>query len=238
MKTFFTTLIALFATLTCNAQIMSKVDGDTLATSLYGQGKPIVINVLGDSYVRNHLRPYEETWHYKSATSNGLQYNNYGRNGSCVAFDRSKEGFGPSLLVRYRDMNPNADIVLIIAGHNDADKIKSDKVQLAQFTDSVAKLIDNIRLHCPNAKIGWVTPWYVDRPGFKEVIKIIKKVCRRKHVPVLDNYKKSSIIKVRDSEFRKRYFQGPDDTAHLNSAGHDLFYPVGNGFIKKLMGKP
>ncbi len=237
MKTLFTSLLALLATITCNAQISYKAIGDTLATSLYGSGKPVMINVLGDSYVRNHRRPYEETWHYKSALNNGLQYNNYGRNGSCIAFDRSAEGFGPSLLVRYRDMDPNADIVLIIAGHNDAGIIKDDKVLLTQFVDSVSKLIDNVRMHCPNATLGWVTPWYVDRPGFKETIKIIKKVCRRKHVPVLDNYKKSSLIKVRDAEFRKRYFQGDNDTAHLNAAGHDLFYPVGNSFIKKLIQK-
>ena len=57
--------------------------------------------------------------------------------------------------------------------------------------------------------------------------KTIQKVCKQHGVPVLNNYRKSSIIKVRDEEFRKKYFQGPKDTAHLNNAGHDLFLPVG-----------
>ncbi len=208
-----------------------------------GQGKTsgndashqLIINVLGDSYVRNHRRPFEESWHYKCAMENGMTYNNYGRNGGCVAFDRTSEGFGPSLMVRYKDMDPEADIVLIIAGHNDAGKIGDDKDLLTLFMDSTSRLIDNIRDHCPHAKIGWVTPWYVGRPGFKQTIKAIKKVCRKKHVPVLDNYTKRCIIKVRDETFRQRYFQGKDDTAHLNAHGHDLFCRVGNKFIKKLI---
>jgi len=193
-----------------------------------------VINVLGDSYVRNHRRPYEETWHYKCAMELGMRYNNYGRNGGCVAFDRTKEGFGPSLLVRYKDMERDADVVLVIAGHNDAVKIGDDKELLSQFADSVGLLIDLVRTHCPNAIIGWVTPWYVDRPGFKPVVGVIKKVCKKKGVPVMDNYKKRSVIKVRDAEFRKRYFQGENDTAHLNAKGHDLFCPAGRMFFKKL----
>lgn len=44
-----------------------------------------VLNVIGDSYVANHRRPKEEAWHYKMASQLGLKYNNYGRNGSCVA---------------------------------------------------------------------------------------------------------------------------------------------------------
>ena len=51
-----------------------------------------IINVIGDSYVRNHKRPVEETWHYKMAQRLGFAYNNYGRNGGCVAFDRTHDG--------------------------------------------------------------------------------------------------------------------------------------------------
>ncbi len=50
--------------------------------------------VFGDSYVANHLRPYTEAWHSKVAERMGMKYINFGRNGSSIAFDRSKEGFG------------------------------------------------------------------------------------------------------------------------------------------------
>ncbi len=78
--------------------------------------------VFGDSYVANHRAPKEETWHAKWAVRHGYAYQNVGRNGGCVAFDRTRERFGPAMTVRYAQLSPEADIVLIIAGHNDADK--------------------------------------------------------------------------------------------------------------------
>lgn len=212
----------------------------TLAMTLYSvqaenplQGK--VMNILGDSYVANHQRPKSEAWHSKFAQKYGMTYNNYGRNGGCVAFDRTKDGFGPSLLVRYQQMDRNADLVVIVAGHNDANFVKEGKENLDIFTESLDLLLTQIKEHCPKAKIAYVTPWYVDRAGFKEVIQIIRKVCKRHDVPVLNNYRKSSVIKVRDGDFRKHYFQGANDTAHLNDAGHDLYMPQGEAFLLKVM---
>ena len=72
----------------------------------------LVINVIGDSYVANHKCPKSESWHSKFAAKYDMIYNNYGRNGGCVAFDRSKDGFGPSLMVRYKMMADNADVIL------------------------------------------------------------------------------------------------------------------------------
>lgn len=195
-----------------------------------------IINVIGDSYVANHKCPKEETWHYKLATELGYTYNNYGRNGSCIAFDRTHDGkwnFGPAMWQRYKAMDPNADYVLIIAGHNDADKVKNNVDSLNMFRDSLVVMLDGIKQLCPKAKIGFVTPWYVDSPGFEPVVKVIKKVCKKQHIPVLDNCKKKSIIKVRDEEFRMTYFQANWDNAHLNAKGHDLFLPVAKSWFDK-----
>ncbi len=192
-----------------------------------------MVNVLGDSYVANHRRPYQEAWHYLWAQQNGWQYNNYGRNGGCVAFDRTRQGFGPSLLVRYKQMDAQADLVVIIAGHNDAVFVGNSKDSLQMFTDSCALLIDRVREQCPRARVVWVTPWHVDREGFKPVVKAIRQVCRRKQVPVLNNYSKKSIIQVRDADFRKQYFQGDNDMAHLNAQGHQLFLPIAERFLHK-----
>ncbi|MDO4159292.1 MAG: hypothetical protein Q4D41_02425 [Prevotellaceae bacterium] len=45
------------------------------------------IGVLGDSYVKNHKRVVEETWHYKMAKRHNMIYYNYGRNGNCISID-------------------------------------------------------------------------------------------------------------------------------------------------------
>lgn len=220
MKKFILAAIALFASLQMQAQI---------------------INVIGDSYVANHQRPKEETWHYKLAQELGMTYNNYGRNGSCIAFDRTHDGkwnFGPGMWERYVQMDPNADYVIIIAGHNDAFKVEHNADSLRMFTDSLEFMLNGIEKLCPKAKIGYVTPWDVDHAGFTEVMNVVRKVCKKHHIPVLDNCNKKCIIKVRDNEFRKQYFQGPNDTAHLNAAGHDLFLPVGRKwFAKKMLKK-
>ena len=60
--------------------------------------------VFGDSYVANHLRPYTEAWHSKVAERMGMKYINFGRNGSSIAFDRSKEGFGREMTERYKEL--------------------------------------------------------------------------------------------------------------------------------------
>lgn len=190
-----------------------------------------VINVIGDSYVANHRAPRYEAWHSKVARKHGMIYNNYGRNGGCVAFDRTKDGFGPSLMVRHKDMAKNADAILIVAGHNDAGKVGLSADSLRMFSDSLNALIKSVKKLYPASKLGYVTPWYVDRDGFAPVVDVIKKVCAKHNVPVLDNYREECIIKVRDAEFRKKYFQGANDTAHLNDAGHDLFMRVGEEFL-------
>lgn len=188
--------------------------------------------VFGDSYVANHRAKKEETWHAKWAALHGYEYLNFGRNGGCVAFDRTQERFGPAMTVRYRELPPEADIVLLIAGHNDADKCGRSKDSLRMFRDSLSVLIDRIRLQCPRARVGYVTPWAVDRPGFEGVHKAILKVCRKKKVPVLDNFRSDCPVHVLDDDFRRRYFQAPQDKAHLNAAGHDLYLPYAGRWME------
>lgn len=199
---------------------------------------PKTINVIGDSYVANHKAPKEEAWHYKMAKAMGMKYNNYGKNGACVAFDRTHDGrhnFGPAIYTKAPMMDPAADYVLIIAGHNDAGKVNNNADSLRMFRDSLTVFINNVRVQCPKARIGYVTPWYVDRPGFAEVCCVIREVCEENGIPVLMNYSPECPIKVRDGEFRKKYFQGPNDMAHLNKYGHDLFLPIGMEWFNTYM---
>ncbi len=195
------------------------------------EGKSIC--VLGDSYVRNHRCPVEESWHYKLASLLKMDYKNFGRNGSSIAFDRTKEGFGPAMTVRYKEMPDSADFVIVIAGHNDAGCI--DKLGTwEEFQTGLEELCTGLRKKYPEAKIGFITPWGVDRPYFKEVTAEIERICKEYGFPVL-NTTSSEIIDVNNPEFRKLYFQGENDTAHLNDRGHNLMISLGQRFLDKLL---
>ena len=190
--------------------------------------------VIGDSYVRNHHCPVSETWHAKAADSLGMDYLNLGINGNCVGYDRSAEGYGKSVLSRIGEIPDSATVILIIAGHNDAGIIaERDDYSVRQFSDSLDVMLKRLAGRFPDAAIGYVTPWNVARPYFQETISEIKRVCHNNGIPVLDV--SSGIIKVNDSEFRKRYFQGENDTAHLNDKGHGLLVDTGVTFINELL---
>ena len=195
------------------------------------KGKTIV--VIGDSYVRNHRRPMKETWHARVAERLGMNYRNYGRNGNSIAFDRSKQGFGRSMLERYQEMTDTADFVLVIAGHNDAGMIGRCNDSLKLFQRRLDSLCTGLRQKYPQAAIGFVTPWAVERPGFAEVTQTICEICAIHDFPVLDAARTSGILPM-DTTFRRKYFQGINDTAHLNAKGHALLLDWGERFLRMM----
>ena len=98
-------LFALNTTLQLNAQTTNEL--------LNGKR----IGVIGDSYVKNHKEPIENTWHFKLAQKHGMKYYNYGRNGNSIA--HSSKRWGEAIYKRYTQMNDSLDYIVIIAGHND-----------------------------------------------------------------------------------------------------------------------
>lgn len=194
-------------------------------------GKTMV--VIGDSYVRNHRRPVEETWHARVAARLGMNYRNYGRNGNCIAFDRTNRGFGKSILDRYHEMTDTADYVLVIAGHNDAYMVLNSRDSLALFRTRLGSLCTGLRAKYPQAAIGFVTPWAVERPGFAEVTNALREICAKHGFPILDAVNTSG-IKPMDADFRHRYFQADKDEAHLNADGHGLLLDWGEQFLRTM----
>lgn len=217
-------MMMVWACLSCTAQNDKVQDAP-----LYGK----TINIIGDSYVANHRRPKEETWHCMVAKKYNMTYRNYGRNGCCIAFNRDKDGFGPSLLEKYTMMNDTADYVIVLAGHNDADKIKDSKDSLGIFRERLEALCDSLIGKYPSAKLAFITPWNVQRPGFRQVIAVIEEVCASRSIPVFNAAKESGIY-VWNEEFRKRYFQAPNDNAHLNAQGHRLVMNKMEAFFLRL----
>lgn len=190
------------------------------------------IGVLGDSYVRNHREPVENTWHYKFAQRHGMQYYNYGRNGNCVSVDL--ERWGRAMVNRYQEMNDSLDYIVVIAGHNDATRL--DSIGIDMFRKKLTELCDGLIERYPQAQIFFFTPWIrseqaPEKVHFEQVVDAILEVCASRSIPVFDAYHHSNIYAQSD-RFRDVYFQnGRRDTAHLNARGHDRFLPIAEHFI-------
>ena len=191
------------------------------------------IGFIGDSYVRNHREPVENTWHYKFAKKHGMGYYNYGRNGNCIALDLKQWGTG--MYKRYQEMNDSLDYIVIIAGHNDASQGRLDSIGVDTFKERLGIMLSGMREKYPNGQIFFVTPWrcedFAGSPR-QRTIEAIKEVCAKFDVPVFDASRDSN-IEADNVDFRKKYFQGGKgtDTAHLNNKGHDIFLPVAEQFL-------
>jgi lysophospholipase L1-like esterase len=197
------------------------------------------IGVIGDSYVRNHREPIENTWHYKFARKHGMKYFNYGRNGNCIALDLKQWGTG--MYQRYKDMRDDLDYIVVIAGHNDASQGRIDSIGIDTFKERLGILCQGLIEKYPHAQLFFFTPWTCD--GFvgsprQQVVDAMLEVCGSYGIPVFDAARRSNIF-VTSEQFRKIYFQGGKgtDTAHLNSKGHDRFLPVAENFILQYIAK-
>ena len=177
-----------------------------LHSPLYGK----TVIVFGDSY--NLARKYN------------MEYHNWGRNGSCVAYEWKSDVFGPPMYERYTALPDTADYVIVIGGHNDAVLMHRYGEGTEFFRSKLDILCQGLKEKFPTAKICFVTPWNVPQPMYKETAEAIEEVCGENGIPVFNSVINSGIT-PRFRGFRRLYFQGPDDVAHLNAKGHDLFLP-------------
>ena len=191
------------------------------------------IGFIGDSYVKNHREPVENTWHYKFAKKHQMDYFNYGRNGNCIALDLKQWGTG--MYKRYQDMRDDLDYVVVIAGHNDASQGRLDSIGIDTFKERLRILCEGLIEKYPHAQLFFFTPWsckdFVGSPR-QQVVNAMLEVCGSYGIPVFDAARRSNIF-VTSEQFRKVYFQGGKgtDTAHLNARGHDRFLPVAEQFL-------
>ena len=215
LKIFLLLIVCAFSAQAANAQ-NSKTTVDEL------NGKRI--GVIGDSYVRNHKEPFENTWHYKFAKKHGMEYFNYGKNGNSIAY--SSPRWGKAMYLRYAEM---ADSL------NDAFKLDSIG-GIDNFKDKMEILCKGLVEKYPTAKIFFFTRW--NCKNFKgsdseKVVDAMIEVCGNYSIPIFDCARKGSIYADNDT-FRKIYFQkskNNTDTAHLNSKGHDRFLKVAESFL-------
>ena len=235
MMRIFIFILSLFLALDSFAQevlVRLPVQPDNASAAIQSSplyGKKILL--FGDSYVKNAGCPVQETWHYKLAEKYNMEYHNWGANGNCIAYEWHTEKFGEPMYLRYTTLpDMEADYVVVIGGHNDAVLMHRYEEGTEFFCSKLDILCAGLREKYPSAKICFITPWGVPQPMYKETAQAMQEVCGRYGIPVFDATKHSG-IRVRYKGFRRMYFQGEDDTAHLNAAGHDLFLPKVEHFL-------
>src|SRR5574344_1412975 len=134
--------------------------------------------IIGDSYVRNHREPVENTWHYKFAKKHHMQYFNYGINGNCVAMNRGR--CGEAMYTRYKKvMADSLDYVVVVAGHNDATLLDSIG-GLDKYKEKLNILCEGLIERYPKAKIFFFTSWDCKNftgSNFEKVVDATKEVC-------------------------------------------------------------
>ena len=232
MKQIIKTLIVLACCLTstvAEAQTPAAPGQQCCTNTLRGKR----FGIIGDSYVANHREPREQTWHYKLAQKYGMEYLNYGRNGNCIALDLKQ--WGTAMYKRYTDMADSLDIVVVVAGHNDASHGRLDSIGTDTFSQRLGVLCRGLIERYPKAHIFFFTPWTCDNfegSPRQRVVDAMIQVCGSYGIPVFDAARRSGIYAASE-QFRKIYFQGGKgtDTAHLNGLGHDRFLPVAEAFI-------
>lgn len=212
------------AAIVCHAQIAShhRTSSDALS------GKRI--GIIGDSYVKNHMEPMENTWHYKFAQKHGMKYFNYGINGSSIAY--SSPRWGKAMYLRYKEMPDSLDYVVVIGGHNDSAKLDSIG-SINAFKSKMEILCNGLVEKYPTAKVFFFTRWNcADFKGSnsEKVIDAMIEVCGNHSIPIFDCARKGNIY-ADNEEFRNIYFQQKEDNAHLNSKGHDRFLKVAENFL-------
>lgn len=190
------------------------------------------IGVIGDSYVRNHKEPVENTWHYKFAKKYGMEYHNFGKNGNCIALDRTR--FGEAMYKRYTSMPDSLDYILVIAGHNDTGLLDSIG-GIGAFKEKMSVLCKGLVNKYPSAKIFFFTRWITndfEGSNAEKIVDAMIEVCRNYSIPIFDAAREGEIFTYNE-KFRKLFFQTPTDMAHLNAKGHDRFLRTAESFILK-----
>lgn len=192
-----------------------------MAAVFAAQGKTMV--AIGDSTVANHWGKPHETWMALFAKKHGMAYRPFGINGNalCLANDTAK--WGKPVVERIDTLPEDADYILVSAGYNDANIMKSLQFEVCslQFARGVKEIAEKLKARYPKAEIVFVNMWDLGGEQFAFVKKALRKAAKKYGFRFVDAQAISG-IDPNDAETRKRLFQSESDTAHLNAEGHRI----------------
>ena len=193
-----------------------------------------VINFLGDSITEGMKTSCEQArFSNLIAEKTGAVCNNYGISGTKIAL---KEGDAPetermhrSFIIRYEEMEKDADIIIVMGGTNDSGaKIPFgdfDSRDNFTFYGALHNLYEGLINMYPDSLILVMTPPHYLEEGhpreekcLRAYVDIIKEVAQFYSLPVLDLYSVSG-LQPKVEILKQKYMP---DGCHPNDEGHKV----------------
>lgn len=202
------------------------------------QGK--TFTVIGDSYLAGNGLDKKLVWPALLAKKYGMEYNNYGVNGSTLS---NYVTTNSPMVDRYTSMADNdPDIIVIEGGRNDYNKAvplgEDGSMDTTTMKGAARYLITRVRERYPNATIICLTVWEVGgKPNAlgnycSDYGTALLEVCRDMGVPCINAMDQEATgVYMTDPDFRTQYCMKPTDISHLNGDGMKLVFPVFEKYI-------
>lgn len=195
------------------------------------------IIAIGDSMVKGHSLPDNQTWLYKIAKRNNMRYVNYGFNGAYLS--SHNYGSHTGIVNNYLDMCDDADFIIVFAGTNDIEhtEINLGTIESNDITDfygALKNICQGLITKYPDKKICFITPYVrVNREErTKQFVNAIHEVCELYGgIPVFDNTKNGGICWFNTSQLESITL---NDTYHLNEKGMEWVSTKYESFLNSL----
>lgn len=157
-------------------------------------GKTLV--AIGDSLIYGSKLGNEATWVNKLGKKHSMTVYNYGINGNSIACTDKQDQI--PMCVRYADMNPEADYVVVLGGANDrrldVPLGENDSTDPYTFKGALNQMIEGLVEKYPRAKLLFMTNYRRwDKPntlGLTDLDYVIamEEVCHVHGIPCFNNY--------------------------------------------------
>lgn len=186
--------------------------------------EPPVINILGDSITYGeNLASQNDAYPEVLGNLCGATVRNYGVKATTIAINNEA-----SFLERYRQMERDANLILVMGGTNDfglATPLGNlEDLASGCFYGGLNDLISGLKAQYPDVPIIFLTPMHREKEEFpnkqglllSDYVEAIREVCREQGIYVLDLYEEESL------NFRDEMPLYMPDGLHPNAEGHKI----------------
>lgn len=219
--------------LTSEEELAMYIEGER-ERAFYSELKGKTFSVIGDSYLAGNGLDKNLVWTSLLAAKYGMEYNNYGVNGSTISNYVTTNN---PMVDRYTSIkNNNPDIIIIEGGRNDYNKSvpigEDGSLDTTTMKGASRYLITKLREKYPDALIVCFTVWEVGGKANSEgnmcsdYGRALIDVCKDMNVPYINAMDQELTgVYMTDPEFREQYCMKPTDISHLNADGMKLVLP-------------